>query len=204
MVRALSKSLFLLSEDYALAKANGRDTASDPVTWLLNGVLLANEWYEGYPFARSTYFHRTSGVGYNHVGTSAKLQHHHVVSFSKNYHYACNRIGIADVRHSPTRLPAREFMGLMQSIAAWGRIKRQEARGYVPPARHGAHSHLRSLVLLRALRSSSHAQEISRAAGDGSIRSRFFISLFTMETLLHIVHVVAINDAHAWSGMSLA
>ena len=33
---------------------------------------------------------------------------------------------------------------------------------------------------------------------------RFLISLLTMETLIHVMHVVAIKDAHAWSGMSPA
>ena len=33
---------------------------------------------------------------------------------------------------------------------------------------------------------------------------RFLISLLTMETLIHIIHVVAIKDARAWSGMTPA
>jgi membrane-bound O-acyltransferase GUP1_2 len=33
---------------------------------------------------------------------------------------------------------------------------------------------------------------------------RFLISLLTMETLIHIMHVVAIKDARAWSGMTPA
>ena len=33
---------------------------------------------------------------------------------------------------------------------------------------------------------------------------RFCITLLTMETLIHVMHVVAIKDAHAWSGMTPA
>lgn len=33
---------------------------------------------------------------------------------------------------------------------------------------------------------------------------RFLISLLTMEALIHVMHVVAIKDAHAWSGMTPA
>jgi hypothetical protein len=81
------KVLILLSLNYALAKATGGTRFAVPVTWIFNGgVLLANEWYEGYAFANlhsgfaflvsltgilitDTVF-RTPGVGYTHVGTS--------------------------------------------------------------------------------------------------------------------------------------
>lgn len=33
---------------------------------------------------------------------------------------------------------------------------------------------------------------------------RFLIALLTMETLIHVMHIVAIKDAHAWSGMTPA
>ena len=33
---------------------------------------------------------------------------------------------------------------------------------------------------------------------------RFCITLLTMETLIHVMHVVAIKDAHAWGGMTPA
>ena len=33
---------------------------------------------------------------------------------------------------------------------------------------------------------------------------RFGITLLTMETLIHVMHVVAIKDAHAWSDMTSA
>ena len=46
------KVLIILSANYALAKATGGTRLAVPVTWLFNGgVLLANEWYEGYAFA---------------------------------------------------------------------------------------------------------------------------------------------------------
>ena len=46
------KVLVILSANYALAKATGGTRFAVPVTWLFNaGVLLANEWYEGYAFA---------------------------------------------------------------------------------------------------------------------------------------------------------
>jgi protein-cysteine N-palmitoyltransferase HHAT len=33
---------------------------------------------------------------------------------------------------------------------------------------------------------------------------RFLISFLTMETLIHVMHVVSIKDAHAWSDMNPA
>ena len=82
--------ILLVSLNYALAKATGGTRLAIPVTWIFNGgVLLANEWFEGYPFANRTrnshswyavaialsplteirIFYRTPGVGYIHVGT---------------------------------------------------------------------------------------------------------------------------------------
>jgi hypothetical protein len=46
------KVLILLSLNYALAKATGGTRLAVPATWIFNGgVLLANQWYEGYAFA---------------------------------------------------------------------------------------------------------------------------------------------------------
>ena len=46
------KVLIIISVNYALVKATGGTRLAVPVTWLFNGgVLLANEWYEGYAFA---------------------------------------------------------------------------------------------------------------------------------------------------------
>jgi len=33
---------------------------------------------------------------------------------------------------------------------------------------------------------------------------RFFVALLTMETLIHVMHVVAIKDARAWGGLTPA
>ena len=49
---SILKVVCILSINYAIAKATGGTRLAIPVTWIFNGgVLLANEWYEGYTFA---------------------------------------------------------------------------------------------------------------------------------------------------------
>jgi hypothetical protein len=49
---SILKVIFILAVNYLLAKATGGTRLAIPATWLFNGgVLLANEWYEGYAFA---------------------------------------------------------------------------------------------------------------------------------------------------------
>ena len=49
---SILKVLFILVMNYLLAKVTGGTRLAIPTTWLFNGgVLLANEWYEGYAFA---------------------------------------------------------------------------------------------------------------------------------------------------------
>jgi protein-cysteine N-palmitoyltransferase HHAT len=45
------KVVCILSINYAIAKATGGTRLAIPAAWIFNGgVLLANEWYEGYTF----------------------------------------------------------------------------------------------------------------------------------------------------------
>jgi len=49
---SILKVLSILAVNYVLAKMTGGTRLAIPATWLFNGgVLLANEWYEGYTFA---------------------------------------------------------------------------------------------------------------------------------------------------------
>ena len=112
------KVLIILSANYALAKATGGTRLAVPVTWLFNGgVLLANEWYEGYAFASlhsGFAFLVCCTIASPLIPTDILLQdgwrgihpRWHVnfnitmlrlVSFSIDYHWASNHIGIADV-----------------------------------------------------------------------------------------------------------
>ena len=48
---SILKVLCILSLNYVIARATGGTRLAIPATWLFNsGVLLANEWYEGYTF----------------------------------------------------------------------------------------------------------------------------------------------------------
>ena len=48
---SILKVLFILAMNYVLTKMTGGTRLAIPATWLFNGgVLLANEWYEGYTF----------------------------------------------------------------------------------------------------------------------------------------------------------
>ena len=49
---SILKVLCILSINYLIAKATGGTRLAIPATWLFNGgMLVANEWYEGYTFA---------------------------------------------------------------------------------------------------------------------------------------------------------
>ncbi len=48
---SILKVVCILSINFAIAKATGGTRFAIPATWIFNGgVLLANEWYEGYTF----------------------------------------------------------------------------------------------------------------------------------------------------------
>ncbi|KAH9070808.1 hypothetical protein EDB83DRAFT_2368449 [Lactarius deliciosus] len=97
---SIIKVLIILSANYGLAKATGGTRFAVPVTWLFNGgVLLANEWCGGYAFASLhsgfTFLDSWRGVYPRwHVGFDITILH--LVSFSIDYHWACDYIGIAD------------------------------------------------------------------------------------------------------------
>jgi hypothetical protein len=49
---SILKVLCILSINYSITKATGGTRLAIPATWLFNGgILVANEWYEGYTFA---------------------------------------------------------------------------------------------------------------------------------------------------------
>ena len=49
---SILKVVCILSINYVIAKATGGTRFAIPATWIFNGgVLLANQWYEGYTFA---------------------------------------------------------------------------------------------------------------------------------------------------------
>ncbi|KAI9453325.1 MBOAT, membrane-bound O-acyltransferase family-domain-containing protein [Lactarius psammicola] len=94
------KVLVILSANYVLAKATGGTRLAVPVTWLFNGgVLVANEWYEGYAFASLhsgfAFLDTWRGV-YPRWHVSFNITMLRLVSFSVDYHWARNHIGIAD------------------------------------------------------------------------------------------------------------
>ena len=116
------KVLIILSANYVLAWATGGRRFAVPVTWIFNCVvLLANEWYEGYSFASlhsgfaflvcCAHYHALSptyillqdswGGVYPRWHVSFNITMLRLVSFSVDYHWACNHIGIADVRICP-------------------------------------------------------------------------------------------------------
>jgi len=116
---SILKVLIILSANYALANATGGTRLAVPVTWLFNGgVLVANEWYEGYAFAslhsglgflvRWAHYH-TFCIGthlllqdswrgvYPRWHVSFNITMLRLVSFGIDHHWARNHIGIADV-----------------------------------------------------------------------------------------------------------
>ncbi|KAH9006659.1 MBOAT-domain-containing protein [Lactarius deliciosus] len=101
----IMRVLIILSANYVLAKTTGGTQLAVLVTWLFNGgVLLANEWYGAYAFATLHTFlvYRQlpwwHGV-YPRWHVSFDITVLRLVSFSIDYHWACNHIGITDVRH---------------------------------------------------------------------------------------------------------
>ena len=106
------KVLVILSANFALAKATGGTRFAVPVTWPFNaGVLLATEWYEGYPFANlhsGFAFLDTSRGVYPRWHVNFNITMLRLVSFSIDYHWACSHIGVADVGNSLSFSPVHE------------------------------------------------------------------------------------------------
>ncbi|KAF8257130.1 hypothetical protein EI94DRAFT_1818911 [Lactarius quietus] len=82
----------------------GRTRLAVPVVWVFNGgVLLANEWYEGYAFASLhlgfAFLDTWHGV-YPRWHVSFNITMLRLMSFSVDYHWACSHISITDSNHS--------------------------------------------------------------------------------------------------------
>ena len=128
------KVLVILSANFALAKATGGTRFAVPVTWLFNaGVLLATEWYEGYAFAnlhsRLAFLDTWRGV-YPRLHVNFNITMLRLVSFSIDYHWACNQIGIADVGHS---LPISPHETDAEYSQPWGELSDKKSAAVFHP-----------------------------------------------------------------------
>ena len=91
---SILKVLVILPTKYAFAKATSGTRLAVPVKWLFDGgVLLANEWYEVYPFANLhsgfAFLDAWCGV-YPRWPVNFNITMLRLVSFSIDYHWACN------------------------------------------------------------------------------------------------------------------
>ncbi|KAF8273494.1 MBOAT-domain-containing protein [Lactarius quietus] len=193
------KVLIILSINYALAKATGGTRLAVPVAWVFNGgVLLANEWYEGYAFASLhsgfAFLDTWRGV-YPRWHVSFNITMLRLVSFSVDYHWACSHIGIAD---PGGELIDKKRAAVFHPRATYTFLNYLAYTLYAPLYIAGP-----IITFNDFMWQLSRPKDIaSRATGRYAVR--FCITLLTMETLIHVMHVVAIKDAHAWSGMSPA
>ncbi|KAH9070807.1 hypothetical protein EDB83DRAFT_2580159 [Lactarius deliciosus] len=193
VLRAASiiKVLIILSANYALAKATGGTRLAVPVTWLFNGgVLLANDWYGGYAFA-------SLHSGFTFPVCHARYCAYNItmlrpVSFSIDYHWACDRIGIADPGGA---LTDKKRAAIFHTRATYTFANYLAYALYAPLYTAGP-----ILTFNDFMWQLSRPKEITLRA----TAVRFVIGLLTMETLIHVMYVVAIKDAHAWSGMTPA
>ncbi|KAH9043958.1 MBOAT, membrane-bound O-acyltransferase family-domain-containing protein [Lactarius pseudohatsudake] len=196
---SIIKVLIILSANYGLAKATGGTRLAVPVTWLFNGgVLVANEWYGGYAFASLhsgfTFLDSWRGV-YPRWHVSFNITMLRLVSFSIDYHWACNHIGIADPGGA---LTDKKRAAVYHPRATYTFVNYLAYALYAPLYIAGP-----ILTFNDFMWQLSRPMEIAQRA---TVRYavRFVIGLLTMETLIHVMYVVAIKDAHAWSGMTPA
>ncbi|KAI0247695.1 MBOAT-domain-containing protein [Lactifluus subvellereus] len=194
---SILKVFLILSMNYALAKAMGGTRFGVPLTWLFNsGVLLANEWYEGYAFASLhpglAFLDGWSGV-YPRWHVNFNITMLRLVSFSIDYHWACKRIGIPGNAVSDKKRAA-----VLHPHATYSFRNYLAYTLYAPLYIAGPIITFNDFMWQLARPKDITPQATARYA------LRFLISFLTMETLIHVMYVVAIKDAHAWGGMSPA
>ncbi|KAI0288928.1 MBOAT, membrane-bound O-acyltransferase family-domain-containing protein [Russula brevipes] len=200
---SILKILVVLSVNYSLAKVTGGTRFAVPVTWIFNAaVLFANEWYEGYAFAtlhpQFAFLDHWRGV-YPRWHLSFNITMLRLVSFSVDYHWACSRIGITD---PGSAISSKKRPAVFHSRDTYTFRNYLAYALYAPLYIAGPIITFNDFVWQVGTR--AHASNGYRAAGDGAYALRFLISLLTMETLIHVMHIVAIKDARAWSGMTPA
>ncbi|KAH8986223.1 hypothetical protein EDB86DRAFT_3082942 [Lactarius hatsudake] len=196
--------LIVRRANYGLAKATGGTQLAVPVTWLFNDeVLFANEWYGGYAFAS---LH--SGFTFLHVRFNITMLR--LMSFSIDYHWACNHIGIADPGGA---LTDKKRAAIFHPRATYTFANYLAYALYAPLYIAGPILTFNDFMWQVCTSISvpypplqafaiwlSRPREITPRA----TAVRFVIGLLTMETLIRLMYVVAIKDAHAWSGMTPA
>ncbi|KAH9029882.1 hypothetical protein EDB85DRAFT_2074429 [Lactarius pseudohatsudake] len=167
-----------------------------PVTWLFNdGVLLANEWYGGYAFAS---LHSWHGV-YPRWHVSFNITMLRLVSFSIDYHWACNHIGITDVRYVCLLVSSAAVFHLCATYTFGNHLVYAL---YAPLYIAGPIFTFNDFMwqpLPTSVCDLALAAKRDRAAGNGRYAVRFVIALPHDGN-----HFVAIKDAHAWIGMTPA
>ncbi|KAH9955917.1 MBOAT, membrane-bound O-acyltransferase family-domain-containing protein [Russula dissimulans] len=196
---SMIKVLFILSVNYGLAKATGGTRLAIPATWLFNGgVLLANKWYEGYLFGALhpglAFLDGWHGV-YPRWHVSFNITMLRLVSFSIDYHWACSRIGIPD---PGTAISDKKRAAVYHPFATYTFVNYIAYALYAPLYIAGP-----IITFNDFMWQLTRPTEIT-PRGTARYALRFLISLLTMETLIHVMYVVAIKDARAWSGMSPA
>jgi D-alanyl-lipoteichoic acid acyltransferase DltB (MBOAT superfamily) len=158
-----------------------------------------------------------------------------LISFSIDYHWACNRIGIADVRSlsacsCPTglsshalRLQPGRAVDDKKRAAVFHSRETYTFRSYLAYVLYAPLYIAGPIItfndfmwqvrtrypIIHRPWGSCFCIQLTRPAdiaprATARYALRFLISLLTMETLIHVMHVVAIKDARAWSGMTPA
>ncbi|KAH9991748.1 MBOAT-domain-containing protein [Russula vinacea] len=196
---SILKVLCILSLNYVIARATGGTRLAIPATWLFNsGVLLANEWYEGYTFGTLhpglAFLDGWRGV-YPRWHVSFNITMLRLISFNVDYHWACNRIGIAD--------PGRELSDKKRAAVFHSR-ETYTFRSYLAYVLYAPLYIAGPIITFNDFMWQLARPVDIAPRTTARYALRFLISLLTMETLIHIMHVVAIKDARAWSGMTPA
>jgi len=196
---SILKVLFILAVNYVLCRATGGTRLAIPATWLFNGgVLLANKWYEGYAFADLhpgfEFLDGWHGI-YPRWHVSFNITMLRLVSFSIDYHWACTRTGITDPGKA---VDDKKRATVFHSLATYSFGNYIAYVLYAPLYIAGPIITFNDFMWQPARPTDIAPRATARYA------LRFLISLLTMETLIHIMHVIAIKDARAWSGMTPA
>ncbi|KAI0050527.1 MBOAT-domain-containing protein [Auriscalpium vulgare] len=193
------KVLLILTANYALARASAGKAWAVAATWIVNGaVLFANERYSGYTFGS---VHPALGSldswrgVYPRWHVSFNITMLRLVSFNVDYHWACRRNGSLD---SGAELSDKQRTTTFHPVEVYTYRNYLVYTLYAPLYIAGPIMTFNDFMWQLARPRAIAARNTVGYAG------RFLATLLTMEFILHFMYVVAIKDAHAWSGTSPA
>ncbi|KAI0788249.1 MBOAT-domain-containing protein [Fomes fomentarius] len=193
------KVYFIISCNYAIAKATGASRTGPLLTWTFNVlVLFGNEWNSGWHYAsiHPTLASMDAWAGiYPRWYISFNITMLRLVSFSMDYYWACNRVGLPDTSGLLTDKQRPRVNHDLDTYSYFNYI----AYAIYPPL-YIAGPIMTFNDFMWQLR---RPIAISWRDLFGYL-ARFIVCIMTLEFILHFMYVVAIKDRKAWVGYSAA